>query len=307
MNEDLPKEDSKETRPRWICLATSLLSWEWFTDANMVQLWVYLLISANWKETRWRGVKIERGQLLTGRNKISEDTGMSHKSIRTCLIRLKSANQVAIKTTSRYSIITILNYEKYQGRDFSEGPADRPTDRPARGQQRASKGPHPTISTIIPDLQEEVRSSPSPTEQSLGIPSKPSRPEIIKGEYGAYRHVHLSDSEYSDWKSRVGPVILERMIEKLDSWVEQERENPKIFKKRQGNGRNAAACFRSWVHRAVCEERQSSRKFGGGSAMDADASERARLRNKQSMQQYKQQLTQTEEDSYAKIIGFTKD
>lgn len=291
----------------WIKIHRKLADWGWYKAPNMVHLFVHLLLHANYRESEYFGHKIQRGQVVIGIHSIAEKTGISVQSIRTCLTRLKSTNEITIKTTNKFSIITICNYDEYQRDERDDKPSDQQADQQTTNKQLTNHQQHPKKLIREEDQEGRIQSSPSPTEQSLGIPSKPSRPEIIKGEYGSYRHVHLSDLEYSDWKSRVGPVILERMIEKLDSWVEQERENPKIFKKRQGNGRNAAACFRSWVHRAVCEERQSSRKFGGGSAMDADASERARLRNKQSMQQYKQQLTQTEEDSYAKIIGFTKD
>lgn len=291
----------------WIKIHRKLADWGWYKAPNMVHLFVHLLLHANYRESEYFGHKIQRGQVVIGIHSIAEKTGISVQSIRTCLTRLKSTNEITIKTTNKFSIITICNYDEYQRDERDNKLADQPDDQQTINKQLTNHQPHPKKLIKEEYKEEGIRSSPSPVELPLDIPSKPSVPKPIKGEHGAYRHVHLSEAEFSDWRTRVGPVILERMIEKLDSWVEQERENPKTFKKRQGNGRNAAACFRSWVHRAVCEERQSSRKFGGGSAMDADASERARLRNKQSMQQYNQQLTQTEEDSYAKIIGFTKD
>jgi len=97
----------------WIKLHRKFMTWEWYTDDHMVRLFVHLLLEANHKPQRWRGILIERGQLVTGRFKLSENTGISEQSIRTCLNRLKSTSEITIKSTSKYSIITICNYNKY--------------------------------------------------------------------------------------------------------------------------------------------------------------------------------------------------
>lgn len=98
----------------WIKAYRTLLEWEWHTDPNMVSLWMHLLMLANYEDKRWRGITIKRGQLVTGRKALSEITGISEQSIRTCLERLKSTNEITIKTTNKYSIITICEFDNYQ-------------------------------------------------------------------------------------------------------------------------------------------------------------------------------------------------
>jgi len=99
----------------WIKLHRSFLDWEWFGDEKTVKLFLYLLLKANHKDTKWRGQLVQRGQLFTGRNLIAKDTGLSVQSIRTSLKRLKSTNNITIKSTSKNSIITVINYDSYQG------------------------------------------------------------------------------------------------------------------------------------------------------------------------------------------------
>ena len=99
----------------WIKLYRKFSEWEWFNISEMVHLFIYLLLNANNSENEWRGIKVKRGQLITGRNNLSENTGISSQTIRTCLNRLKSTNEITIKSTNKYSIITICNYEVYQG------------------------------------------------------------------------------------------------------------------------------------------------------------------------------------------------
>lgn len=92
-----------------------LLSWEWFSDSKTTHLFLTLLLMANHTPHKWKGHQIKRGQLVTGRRQLSAITGISEQSIRTCFAHLKSTSEITIKSTNKFSIITICNYEKYQG------------------------------------------------------------------------------------------------------------------------------------------------------------------------------------------------
>ncbi len=80
----------------------------------MVHLFIHLLIHANSEPEKWHGIDIKRGQLITGLYRLSEATGISMQTVRTCINRLKSTNELTIKSTNKYSIITICNYDQYQ-------------------------------------------------------------------------------------------------------------------------------------------------------------------------------------------------
>ena len=97
----------------WIKVPRELLSWEWFTKPEMVQLFLYLLLSANHKATKWQGIEIKRGEVVTSTAKISADTGLSVQVVRTCLNRLKSTSEITSRATSQYTIITICRYASY--------------------------------------------------------------------------------------------------------------------------------------------------------------------------------------------------
>lgn len=98
----------------WIKLHRKFCKWEWYQKSEMVHLFLHLLLNANYEDGSWEGITIKRGQLVIGRKKISADTGISEQSVRTCMDRLKSTNEITIKSTNKYSIITILNYDSYQ-------------------------------------------------------------------------------------------------------------------------------------------------------------------------------------------------
>ena len=98
----------------WIKLHTKFLEWEWADDPNMVSLFIHLLLMANYKECEWHGIKIERGQFVTSLSKLSAKTGISIQTLRTCLNRLQSTQEITSKLTNKYRIITICKYDKYQ-------------------------------------------------------------------------------------------------------------------------------------------------------------------------------------------------
>jgi uncharacterized phage protein (TIGR02220 family) len=103
----------------WIKLHRKLADWEWYKKSNMVHLFLHMVLTANFEDKTWQGVTIKRGELITGRKKLSAETGISEQSIRTCFFNLQSTSEITIRSTNKYSIITICNYELYQNEDNS--------------------------------------------------------------------------------------------------------------------------------------------------------------------------------------------
>lgn len=127
---------------RYIKLCDKIVDWEWFTDGNMLKVWLYLLVKAQYADGKYRGVEVKRGQLLTGRKLIANETRLSEQQVRTCINRLKSSGQIAIESTNQYSLITIVKYDDYQGSDSYNiqqiiQPANLPitNDQPTSNQQ----------------------------------------------------------------------------------------------------------------------------------------------------------------------------
>jgi hypothetical protein len=123
----------------WIKLYRKFSEWEWFNISEMVHLFIYLLLNANHEEGTWRGIIIKRGQILTGLNTLNEKTGISIRSLRTCLDRLQKTKEIDRQTTNKYSLITICNYESYQGNGIT---TDKQTDKqPTSNRQATDKQP----------------------------------------------------------------------------------------------------------------------------------------------------------------------
>jgi len=98
----------------WIKIHRKLLDWEWYDEPNVMRLFLHLLLKANHKDKNYRGQVIKKGTLLTGRDLLAKETGLSIQQIRTAINKLKSTNEITIKTNKQGSVIQIVKYAEYQ-------------------------------------------------------------------------------------------------------------------------------------------------------------------------------------------------
>ena len=89
-----------------------------YKDSYAVHLALHLILEANHEPKNFvfnrKEQTLERGQHLTGRKKLSEQTGINASTITHKLEILKNIGFLNIKTNNKFSIITICNYNKYQ-------------------------------------------------------------------------------------------------------------------------------------------------------------------------------------------------
>ena len=88
--------------------------WEWYKTPHMFHLFSHLILKANYKDSEYKGQTIKRGQLVTTLPMLSAETGISIQSIRTCLKNLELTDNLTVKVTNKYRIITVCNYASYQ-------------------------------------------------------------------------------------------------------------------------------------------------------------------------------------------------
>jgi len=72
--------------------------------------WIDLVGLANWKDSAFA----KRGEVRTTQTWLAERWGWKRLSVKRYIEQLKMLHQVDIKTTTKYTVITILNYDNYQ-------------------------------------------------------------------------------------------------------------------------------------------------------------------------------------------------
>ena len=117
----------------YISLHRQILDWGWFKNANTLQLFIYLLLAANFTDGVFEGQVIKRGQIATSLPALAKNTGLSVKEVRTALKHLIGTGEVADSSSNRFRVITIVKYDEYQRR------ADKKAGKgQAKGRQRAA-------------------------------------------------------------------------------------------------------------------------------------------------------------------------
>ncbi|NUW66930.1 hypothetical protein [Vibrio coralliilyticus] len=101
----------------WIKLHRSITEWEWYSDKNVCRFFIHLLLVANHSEKKWRGITVQKGQIVTSMKQLISDTGLTKSQIRTCIKKLISTQEIAHEGNTQYSVFTIKNYDNYQDND----------------------------------------------------------------------------------------------------------------------------------------------------------------------------------------------
>lgn len=122
----------------YIKINRSLLDWDWYGDINTCRLFVHMLLRANWKDGNFRGEEIKRGSFVSSLSKLSDETNLSVREVRTAINHLEKTGEVTINRHSKYSVFTVNNYCAYQQ-------SDTQADKQVTGNRQASDKQATTI------------------------------------------------------------------------------------------------------------------------------------------------------------------
>lgn len=131
------------------------------------QVFGYLLLMANSKPHRRiiAGVMTETnpGDVVTGRERLADELGLTVQQIRTALNVLKKLEIITIKSTNKYSVISLVNWDRYQHQEPAEQPAEPPASQPAPNQRLTTEQELKNINKSI-----SYSSSESPSSDPSG-------------------------------------------------------------------------------------------------------------------------------------------
>lgn len=102
----------------WLKLYRSILDSAVFQDAEVLKVWIWLLCNVSFEQhdtvCYGKVIHLKPGQIATGRKKIAQCTDLNENKVYRALTTLKSLGNIEIKSTNKYSIITVVNWDKYQ-------------------------------------------------------------------------------------------------------------------------------------------------------------------------------------------------
>jgi DNA-binding Lrp family transcriptional regulator len=87
--------------------------WEWYENTNVFRLFYHCLLHTNLEDKRYCGREIKAGQFVSSITRISAETGLTESQVRTALKKLKDTGYISTKSTNKYTIYTVNEYQNY--------------------------------------------------------------------------------------------------------------------------------------------------------------------------------------------------
>lgn len=203
----------------FIKLDRNIQEWRWYNNANTFRVFVHLLLNANVKKNGFEGVDIERGQLATSYPSLAAKLKMSINSIRTAFLHLKSTGEITVKKYPKFSVVTIVCYDKYQDNSQSK-----------------SRTIHSQATVNPQSSHTNIRSKEIKNERSSSTPPQLFEISSFCSENGLNVNAEKFYDYYSGngWKTSQGKPITDWKA-LLKKWSETEREHQAVVKKRNNN------------------------------------------------------------------------
>lgn len=135
----------------WIKIHRSIKEWEWYGVPEVVVVWIHILVNANMKDLKWKGMMIPRGSFVTSFAQLSKETGLSVQQVRTCIERLKSTNEITTKSTNKWTIVTVCKYNDYQLHEHPNQQAEQQAEQQASNMQATTSKEGKNINICVLD------------------------------------------------------------------------------------------------------------------------------------------------------------
>ena len=186
-------------REGWVKLHRSVLNLPVFDEPELLRLWLYLLLKASHQPrdvpVGQTIVHLQPGQLITGRKRIAQDLRISETNVRCQLKRLVVHQLVNLKTTNRFSLVTLMDWDFFQS-------SDQQSD-----QQNASQMP---TKCQQPDHKQECNKKEKKEKNAKkGVPRACFAPPTLAEvqSYVAERHSPVIPQEFIDFYAAKGWMV----------------------------------------------------------------------------------------------------
>ena len=193
----------------WIKLQKSISEhWLW-EDPVILKAWIDLLISVNYtdKKVLFNGklITVKAGQIITSIRKLSERWGCTRRKASKIITLFTSDNMVELKTDRNGTLLTVVNYSKYQDMRDTDSTTKDTTESTTESSQHKN----------IKNNKEYKEESEEPALAPVKVTRYPT---------GKYNNVFLSPEEAAKLQKDF-PREASDMIEKLSEYMATKKTN----------------------------------------------------------------------------------
>ena len=170
----------------FIKIDKKILEWEWYKDEHTKNFFFHCLLKANWKEGRFKGMTIERGQFVASLPVLSDELSLTVNEIRTAIKHLKITGEITVKVYQKFSVFTVVNYDLYQCESQAESQTNHRqiTDK-SQADNRQITGKSQPINRLLTTIEEEKEykeDKKERKEEGKNINTPPISPSKRRGD-----------------------------------------------------------------------------------------------------------------------------
>ena len=223
----------------FIKIDRQILEWRYHDCYYAFTIWMHILLLANWTDGYFKGNPIKRGELVTSINNLMLVTGIkSDNTIRKWLKVFESEDMISLKSTNKYTHISIVNYDKFQ--DIGETIAE------LNAQQTADQTAYQSADNIriIRNIRsKEYINTTCPEQTSFASEPDTGLPPLILKDGSRF---HISENHLNEFVDAYPGVDVRDQIFKMSQWL---KSNPTKRKTKNGIMR----FINSWIARSERE------------------------------------------------------
>lgn len=255
----------------YIKLYRKLLESGMLKNPHLTTFWIWCLLKASHKKTKalvgYQEIALNPGQFIFGRKKASEEIGVTPQRIRTCLNFLKKTQRLTIKTTNKFSIITIIKWGDYQSdiqQDNQQTNQQLTNNQPTTNQQL-------TTNKNVKECIKNVKNESSCPELSDDI-SEPilKITTVSKNSDGTSILFSIYQDDIDQWQEAFPAVNVPLALRQIKSW---NNANPTKRKTPNGMKRH----INIWLTREQ-NKGGNNQNYGHGAAAEKQARNLEELR-----------------------------
>ena len=123
----------------FIKLDRNILRWRWYGEKTTLVVFIHFLLKANFAESKFSGHTVKRGQYAFSQRRLAKEIGITHQELRTAIEHLVKTGEISAEAFPRHTLITVLNYEKYQNKP--EKQTEPKPKRPKKPQKEGNQVP----------------------------------------------------------------------------------------------------------------------------------------------------------------------
>ncbi len=203
----------------FIKLNRNILNWRWYQDANVSRVFLHILLNANYEESDYQNVHIERGEWAVTLGTFEKDLKLTKQQVRTALDKLELTGEITRKKHNKFLVITVVCYDLYQGTT-----TQKTTHNQHANNTQITRKQHHQKKEIKKEIKKEYNNSNELFPQS-DFTNLPALPLIDGTEYA------VSASEVENYKALYPAVDVEQQVRAMCGWLDA---NPKNRKTRAG-------------------------------------------------------------------------